>query len=382
MDTSIIEKLSHLPTPFYYYDMELLAATLRAATKAAARHGYAIHYALKANPDARVVRLMAAHGIGADCVSGGEIRQALRHGIPPGGVVYAGVGKTDREIALALRAGIRCLNCESPAELQVVDAIARRLGKTADIALRVNPDIDAHTHRHITTGTADNKFGFSAADLPRAVEACRAMSGVRLVGLHFHVGSQITDLAVFRDLCLRVNEIQAGLESDALPYLNVGGGLGVDYLAPDTHPIPDFEAYFGTFASHLRLLPGQRLHFELGRSLVAQCGTLVARVLYTKTGATKRFVVIDAGMNDLLRPALYQARHLVQNLSSSGPLGPYDVVGPVCESADTFAADVLLPPTRRGDLIAIRSAGAYGQSMASRYNLRPLVRSRHSDTLT
>ena len=379
MDTKTIESFRNLRTPFYYYDMNLLDTTLRAASAAAARHGYELHYALKANPNPRVVRAVAARGIGADCVSGNEIRRAIRCGVPPRQIVYAGVGKTDREIALALREDILCFNCESLPELRVIGSVARRTGRVARVALRVNPNVDAHTHRYITTGTEENKFGFPVADLPEAIAACRETPNVRLVGLHFHVGSQITDLAPFRDLCDRVNELQQSLGTTTLPYVNVGGGLGIDYRDPDTHPLPDFEAYFDTFATRLRLHPGQRLHFELGRSLVGQCGTLVARALYVKEGAAKNFAIIDAGMNDLLRPALYQTVHPIENLTSAEPPRPYDVVGPVCESADRFAADVLLPAVRRGDLIAIRACGAYGESMASRYNLRPLVRARFSD---
>lgn len=381
MDTRTIDALQRIPTPFYYYDMALLNTTLLAATQSASRYGYHLHYAMKANPNPRVLQAVARHGIGADCVSGNEIRQALRHGIPARQIVYAGVGKTDDEIALALREDILCFNCESLPELQVIDQIARQSGHFARVALRVNPGIDAHTHRHITTGTEENKFGFSPADLPQAIGICRQSNHLRLIGLHFHLGSQITGIEPFRLLCECVNGLQSDFHATDLPYINVGGGLGIDYQNPDRHPVPDFAAYFDTFAAHLRLYPGQHLHFELGRSLVGQCGSLITRVLYVKENASKRFVIVDAGMNDLLRPALYQAVHPIENLTSSAPPLRYDIVGPVCESADCFGQDILLPATQRGDLLSIRACGAYGESMASRYNLRPLIDSQFSDTL-
>lgn len=382
MDSTTINAFRQARTPFYYYDMTLLDATLRTATSAALRHGYRLHYALKANFNPRILSAIAGHGIGADCVSGNEIRQALRCGVPSQEIVYAGVGKTDEEIDLALRNDILCFNCESLPELEIIDAIARHRQLIARVALRVNPDIDGHTHRHITTGTTGNKFGFPAADLPGVIATCRQKPNIRLIGLHFHIGSQITDMTPFRKLCERINDLQSQLSTSSLPYINVGGGLGINYQSPDTHPVPDFETYFSIFATHLNIFPGQQLHFELGRSLVGQCGTLVSHVLYVKECAAKNFLIIDAGMNDLIRPALYQATHPIENLTSSAPPHRYDVVGPVCESADCFGENVLLPSASRGDLIAIRACGAYGESMASRYNLRPLIRSRFSDTIS
>ena len=342
MDVTTVEIFQRIPTPFYYYDMELLETTLRTAVELASHHGYHLHYAMKANSNPRILHTVARHGIGADCVSGNEIRQALSHGIPPQQIVYAGVGKTDEEIALALKEDILCFNCESLPELQVIEHIACQADRTARVALRINPGVDAHTHRYITTGTEENKFGFTFTDLPQAIDICRQSNHLSLMGLHFHVGSQIIDMQPFRLLCDRINKLQVDFHTVDLPYLNVGGGLGIDYQTPERHPVPDFATYFNT---------------------------------------SKRFVIIDAGMNDLLRPALYQATHPIENLSSSAPPRRYDVVGPVCESADCFGQDVLLPATRRGDLLAIRSCGAYGESMASRYNLRPLIDSRFSDAL-
>ena len=288
--------------------------------------------------------------------------------------MYAGVGKSDEEIRLALEKGIFCFNCESLPEIEVINMLAGEMGKKASIALRVNPNVDAHTHHYITTGIEENKFGFYLYDLDRAITACREMENIHLIGLHFHIGSQITDLTVFRGLCLRVNEIQSRLKEQGilLPHVNFGGGLGINYDCPTCGLIPDFASYFQIFADFFEALPGQQLHFELGRSLVGQCGSLISRVLYVKEGKHKKFVILDAGMNDLLRPALYQAFHRIENLTSAGEHEKYDVVGPICESSDCFGKDRELPLTKRGDLIAIRSCGAYGEVMASRYNLREL----------
>lgn len=383
MTANTTTRLGHIPTPFYYYDTELLEQTLAAATNAARPGNYRIHYALKANANPGILKAISRHGFGADCVSGNEVAHAIRHGIAPSRIVYAGVGKSDREIALALREDIYCLNCESLPELGVIHQIAQELGKTARVALRVIPNIDAHTHHYVTTGTEENKFGFSIDTLPQAISYCLEAPALQLIGLHFHIGSQITDMGVFHSLCKRVNTIQADLQAQGIifPYLNLGGGLGIDYNNPDLHPIPEFERYFATFRKYLHPLPGQEIHFELGRSLVAQCGHLITRVLYVKQGKNKDFVIVDAGMNDLLRPALYQAKHHIENLTSSGTFSHYDIVGPICESSDSFGQDILLPTTSRGDLIAIRSCGAYGESMASRYNLRNLIQGYFSDTI-
>ncbi len=363
-------------TPFYYYDTALLHATIEAVRREAGRHeGFRVHYAVKANSNAPVLAAVAAAGLGADCVSGAEVEAAIAAGIPAGKVLFAGVGKTDREIGIGLRHGIACFNVESLPELEVINGLALECGRVARVALRVNPDVDAHTHSGITTGLAENKFGISMGEMPRAVRAAMDMRGVRLIGLHFHIGSQVLDVERFRPLCDRVNRIQDGLERDGvrLESINVGGGLGIDYQDPDSAPIPDFGAYFGLYAESLRLRQGQTLHFELGRSVVGQCGTLVSRVLYVKRGEERTFAIIDAGLNDLVRPALYGAHHRIESLTGGGPTGRYDVVGPICESSDVFGRGVELPGCRRGDIIAIRSAGAYGQTMASMYNMRSLA---------
>lgn len=367
-----LDKFKEAPTPFYYYDLSLLRGTLEAVGQAAG--SYCVHYAVKANANPRILREIAAAGFGADCVSGGEVEAAAAAGFSPEKIVFAGVGKTDAEIAKALELGIGCFNVESLPELEVIDEIAAGMHKTAAIALRVNPNIDAHTHHYITTGLAENKFGINLEQLPDVIVRAQSMKHVKLTGLHFHIGSQILDNEPFAALCRKINELQSRLAYVSFTSINVGGGLGIDYDYPDAEPIPDFKQYFDTFRRNIQLRPGQTLHFELGRSIVAQCGSLISRVTYVKQGTKKKFVIVDAGMSELLRPALYGAHHLIQNLSAatSTPEETYDVVGPICESSDVFATDEKLPITQRGDLLAFRSAGAYGEAMASNYNLRKL----------
>jgi len=365
-------------TPFYYYDIALLRETLRAINNETAGYPFQVHYALKANCNSKILNEIAKHGLGADLVSGGELIAASQAGFEAHRMNFSGVGKTDREIKLALEQGIGCFNVESIPELEVINHIAAGMGNQAPVAIRVNPDIDAHTHKYITTGTVDDKFGIPVEALPHVITRATSLPGIRLLGLHFHIGSQITDMEPYRMLCHTINKLIDSSEQQGTRFniINVGGGLGIDYSSPDEHPIADFKSYFDIFKHNLRLREGQQLHFELGRAIVAQCGSLIARVTYVKENRHKKFIVLDAGMNDLIRPALYQARHAIQNLTAAGQEAAgwmsYDVVGPVCESSDTFGHDYRLPHTRRGDIIAIRSAGAYGESMASTYNMRPL----------
>ncbi len=369
------EKFQEIETPFYYYDTELLRETLRAINHEVEKHkGFVVHYAVKANANPKVLNIIAMSGLGADCVSGGEIQASLSSGFSPRKIVYAGVGKSDWEIRLGLKAGIFCFNVESIAELEVINEIAGKMGKTARVAFRINPDVGAHTHSKITTGLAENKFGIAMRDMEDVIEVASHMSHVSFVGLHFHIGSQILNMDDFAALCNRINDLQKQLERKKIVVenINVGGGLGIDYTHPNRVPIPDFKSYFDTYARHLQLREGQTLHFELGRAVVAQCGTLITRTLYVKKGAVKQFAIVDAGMTDLIRPALYQAYHKIENISSDGQKETYDVVGPICESSDVFGKAVDLNVTRRGDLIAIRSAGAYGEIMASQYNCRKL----------
>ena len=370
-----MELLKSVRTPFYYYDTQLLDQTLDILRDMSNYPGFRVHYAIKANANPVILSHILNAGLGVDAVSGGEIQAALNAGFAPDKIVFAGVGKRDDEIELALNHGIECLNVESEAELEVIESIAAAMGVKAPVALRVNPNIDAHTHSYITTGLAENKFGISIEMLEAIVKRCVASPHIDLRGLHFHIGSQITQSDPFRMLCNVVNNLQDHYNAQGIyfPIINVGGGLGIDYDHPDTNPVPDFRTYFSMFHKHLRLRPGQELHFELGRSIVAQCGSLITKVLYVKQGLNKRFVIVDAGMTDLIRPALYQAHLTIQNLTSaSGETAVYDVVGPICESSDVFGKDEQLPVTTRGDLLALRSAGAYGEIMASRYNCREL----------
>lgn len=373
-------------TPFYYYDTALLQATLDEITSIVANYPhFHVHYALKANANPKLLRLIQRAGLGVDCVSGGEVQVGIDNGFDASKIVYAGVGKSDEEILLALHHGIFCFNVESIPELEVINDLAQQVGKVANVCLRINPDVEAHTHANIVTGKAENKFGIALGDMLHVIELAKSLSHIQFLGLHFHIGSQITDMQDYLDLCERVNDIQDHLNEEGIypSVINVGGGLGIDYHDPDRHPIPDFKTYFEIFAEHLCLREGQAIHFELGRSVVAQCGTLIARVLYVKQAATKQFVIIDAGMTELIRPALYQAHHQVQNIScQSTDYQVYDVVGPICESSDVFDKDILLPPTKRGDVIAIRSAGAYGETMASTYNCRSLPVSYTSEELS
>lgn len=370
-----VDKLNSIATPYYYYDTQLLRKTLEVIKQECEKHeNFHVHYAVKANANPKILRIISQYGFGADCVSGGEIKAALEAGFPADSVVYAGVGKSDWEISLGLEKGIACFNVESIAELEVIEELAVAANKIANVAFRINPNIGAHTHANITTGLAENKFGIAMQDMENVIERATTMKNINVVGLHFHIGSQILDMGDFKALCNRINELQLQLDKHHIHVqsINVGGGLGVNYDSPDRQPIPDFQEYFHTYAKHLRLREGQQLHFELGRSVVAQCGSLISRVLYVKQGSHKQFAILDAGMTDLIRPALYQALHKIQNLTSNEPTEVYDVVGPICESSDVFAKAIDLNKCHRGDLIAIRSAGAYGEIMASAYNCRQL----------
>jgi len=374
-----IKQLPRVQTPYYAYDTALLARTLEAIQAETRGHdNWHVHYAVKANTHPDILRQIAAAGFGADCVSGGEIQAALDAGFPASEIAYAGVGKADWEIRLALKAGIAMFNVESLEELEVIHEIATLLNTRARVSFRINPDVGAHTHAHITTGKAENKFGIAKEDMVSVIRQAQAMPRIDFTGLHFHIGSQLLVMDDFAALCTRINELQDELEAAGLyaGNINVGGGLGIDYEAPDAHPIPDFKAYFQTYAQGLKLREGQQLHFELGRAVVAQMGSLITRVLYVKHAKVKKFAIVDAGMTDLIRPALYGAYHKVENLSAAdrGDVETtlYDVVGPICESSDVFVTDYAMPAARRGDIIALRSAGAYGEIMASGYNCRPL----------
>ena len=378
-----IDKLKALPTPFYYYDVKLLQDTLDMVKNEAGKYGYHAHYAVKANANPRILSIIAENGLGADCVSGGEVKAALDAGFPADKIVFAGVGKADWEINLGLDNDIFCFNVESAVELEIIDELAAAKNKVASVALRINPEVDAHTHAKITTGMKENKFGINLSQLGQVLDNLANLKNVKLIGIHFHIGSQITDMSAFRNLVIRVNEIQEDLEARGIRIENVnfGGGLGIDYYHPNHLPIPAFDNYFAVFNKLLKVRPGQQVHFEPGRSVVAQSGTLISKVLYVKEGETKKFAILDAGFTELIRPAMYDAYHRIENISSDEEVELYDVVGPICESSDVFGKDVELNKANRGDLIALRSAGAYGEVMASQYNCRQLPKAYYSDTI-
>lgn len=389
LDFNSTEQLDKVATPFWYYDMDLFRRTVDHVAELSAEHGIKVHYAVKANVERRLLEYISGKGFGADCVSGNEVLHAHSCGFPAGKIVYAGVGKSDKEIYQALQLGIEAFNCESLQEIYVINEMARVCGLKANVSVRINPDIDAHTHKYVTTGLYENKFGISRHEFDKLIGLVQKSGNINFIGLHFHIGSQITRVEeVYALECRRVNEIVAYFERNGLEVknINLGGGLGVDYDDPDENPIADFGKWFGTISSNIALHEGQTVHVEPGRSLVAQCAALISRVLFVKSGETKNFLIMDAGMNDLIRPALYGAYHKIENLSAAmRPFFPthqaYDIVGPVCESSDVWGAGRLLPLSVRGDLMAIRSAGAYGQVMSSRYNMKDLAPAVFSDAM-
>ena len=379
-----VNKFRELETPFYYYDVNVLRETLSCINKEAGKYNnFCVHYAVKANANHKVLTIIRESGLGADCVSGGEIRAAIKAGFPTNKIVYAGVGKTDWEINLGLDYDIFCFNVESVPELEIINELASAKGKTARVAFRINPNVGAHTHANITTGLAENKFGISMEDMDKVMDMAGTLPHVNCVGLHFHIGSQILDMGDFVALCNRVNELQEKLYARQIivEHINVGGGLGIDYAHPNRQAIPNFTEYFATYHKHLKLRPQQTLHFELGRAVVGQCGSLISKVIYVKQGTNKQFAILDAGMTDLIRPALYQAYHKIENITSEEPMETYDVVGPICESSDVFGKAIDLNKAHRGDLFALRSAGAYGEIMASAYNCRALPKGYTSEEL-
>jgi len=378
-----VDKFKSLTTPFYFYDINILKNTLQALTNEASKYNYHIHYAVKANANSRILSIIREYGLGADCVSGGEIQAALNAGFSTDKIVFAGVGKADWEINLGLDNNIFCFNAESIPELEVINELAKNKKKCAQVALRINPEVDANTHKHITTGTKENKFGINLDQLSKVLDKLQVLDSIKLIGIHFHIGSQITDLKPFIKLCNRTVEIREKIakRNIKLEHINFGGGFGIDYKNPDQNMIPDFKTYFDVFHNLFPAEPNQQIHFEPGRSVVGQCGSLISKVLYVKEGSVKKFVVLDAGFTELIRPALYGAHHQIENLTSDSTEETYDVVGPICESSDCFAKDIQLSKTKRDDLIALRSAGAYGEIMASQYNCRKLPEAYFSDLL-
>jgi diaminopimelate decarboxylase len=364
-------------TPYYEYDMRVLRDTLEVVNNSIKDVDYRIHYALKANTQDSILKEIKESGFGVDCVSGNEMELAVQMGFDKEKILFAGVGKTDKELDFAIENSIGCINCESLEELQLISDKSMKLSKITKVALRLNPNIDAKTHKYISTGKSENKFGISNLELKELIDTLDAFQGVDITGLHFHIGSQIMDLNPFIELCEKVKLILNQLkEYFDITFINVGGGLGVDYERPEENLIPDFESYFNVFKKHLDIdLP---IYFELGRSIIAQCGKLYSQVLYVKKGDTRDFAIIDAGMTELLRPALYGAKHCIQKEEVGGRglvSAKYDIVGPICESSDCFAENLSLPVLKRGDRLTISTVGAYGQEMSLNYNLRNKIAS-------
>jgi len=371
-------------TPFYFYDLDVLNQTLDTAMYATKLDNFYIHYAIKANNNRKILETIANKGFGADCVSGWEIEAAIEAGFPASSIAFAGVGKTDAEIAIALNRKIGMIHCESLEEIWVINEMAKALNYRPQIALRLNPNVNALTHAKISTGLTENKFGLTVREFAELVTILDELNNVEIVGLHFHIGSQILDMTVFEKLSERILEIVPQFERTIGPctYLNVGGGLGINYENPTEGIIPDFDGYFETFRSGLAAL-NLPVHFELGRSLVGQCGSLRTKVLYVKKSDEKNFAILDAGMTELMRPALYGAQHKIEKLGTNHTDNNlmYDVVGPICESSDRFAEGVELPELKRGDILTIRSCGAYAESMSLRYNGREAVGNNLKRTL-
>ena len=379
-NAKVIKKFQSLSTPFYYYNLGLLEDTLNSVIENTKNKKFKIHYAVKANANKRILEIIKSKGLGADCVSGNEISKVLDVGFSPKDIVFAGVGKNDVEILIGIKAGISCFNCESFQELQIINKLAKQQNKIVNVALRINPNIDAKTHHYITTGINENKFGIAQNELNEIINNLSNFSNLNISGIHFHIGSQITNFEVFKSLCIRINEMQKWFLDRGISFehINVGGGLGVDYVNVDENSIPNFKDYFKIFNELLEIRNEQEVYFELGRAIVAQCGSLISKVLFIKKGDSKKFVIIDAGITELIRPALYQSYHKIENITSDEDSEIYDVVGPICESSDIFGKSVRLPKTKRGDLIAIRSTGAYGEVMSSTYNLRDKVKHYYS----
>lgn len=380
---NVISALQKFKTPYFFYDLDVLRNTLEEVKKHAISKGYHVHFALKANNQTRILKVIKEAGLGADCVSGGEVQRAIDAGFSPDEIAFAGVGKSDEEIELGLKHDIFCFNCESPQELDVLNELVGKHNKKARVALRLNPNVEADTHKYITTGLNENKFGINESDLDNVLKKFPDLKNLELIGIHFHIGSQIEKFTPFEELCSKANALNNYIEDKGfkLTVINVGGGFGINYDHPNDNAIPDFERFFGLFEANIKLKEHQGLHFELGRSVVGQSGSLITRVLYTKEGRAKNFAIVDAGMTELIRPALYQAKHRVDVLTSEKPEKTYDVVGPICESSDTFRKDISIPEVQRGDLVAIRSAGAYGEVMRSAYNLREANPSVFSDDI-
>jgi diaminopimelate decarboxylase len=374
-DVDLSALAAKVGTPFYCYSTATLERHYRVLSDAFAGVPTLICYAMKANSNQSVIATLARQGAGADIVSGGELMRALKAGVAANKIVFSGVGKTRDEMAAALQAGILCFNVESEPELEALSEVASTMDRTAPVSVRVNPDVDAKTHAKIATGKAENKFGVPLSRAREVYDNARKLPGIRIMGVDMHIGSQIVELAPFDNATALLAEFARTLMSDGhkLEHIDLGGGLGIPYRPGDPEP-PHPSAYAETITRHTKGL-GLKLVFEIGRMIVGNAGILLTRVLYVKRGEAKTFVVIDAAMNDLIRPTLYEAYHDIWPVRApaNGATMTADVVGPVCETGDYLALDRTLPVCKAGDLLAVMTAGAYGAVQSSTYNTRPLV---------
>jgi len=375
-DVPVAEIAAQVGTPFYLYSTATLVRHFRLFDEALAGMDHLICYAMKAASNQAILKTLAAEGAGMDVVSGGEYRRARAAGVPGERIVFSGVGKTAEEIRLALDGGVRQFNVESEPEMQVLSAVASRMGKTAPITIRVNPDVDAKTHAKIATGKSENKFGIPISRAREVYAMAAALPGIEVIGIDVHIGSQLTELEPFELAYTKVAELTEVLRADGhdIRRLDLGGGLGIPYTrSNEAPPLPlDYGALIKRNVGHL----GCEIEIEPGRLIVGNAGILVSEVIYVKSGEGRDFLILDGAMNDLIRPAMYEAYHDIVPVIEPAPgteQAPFDIVGPVCESGDTFARQRLMPPLIAGDLVAFRSAGAYGAVMASEYNSRPLV---------
>lgn len=369
-DVDLTQLAEKVGTPFYCYSSATLARHYRVFADAFPK-GTLIAYSVKANGNLGVLRTLAELGAGADVVSGGELKKALKAGIPANRIVFSGVGKTRAEMTLGLDAGIHQFNVESEPELVALNGVAKDLGKRAPITIRINPDVDAKTHAKITTGTSENKFGIPWSRARAAYTLAASLPSLEIVGVDMHIGSQITELSPFEAAFARVADLVKTLRADghSIRRIDLGGGLGVPYAPTD--PAPPAPELYGAAVSRAVADLGCDLILEPGRLIAANAGVLVSRVTYVKQGEAKKFLILDAGMNDLIRPAMYDAHHEIVSVREAPNSAVYDVVGPVCESSDLFGANRRLPELKEGDLVALLTAGAYGAVMASAYNARP-----------
>ena len=380
--SELVKRFINLSTPFYYYDLDILEKNLL-NLKNTLKPFNKVHFSVKSNTNPRILSVIKNFNLGIDAVSANEIKHCINLGFTPRDIVFAGVGKSDEEIEYGIINNISYFNVESLQELEVIDSISKKFSKKTTVSIRINPNIKSETHKKIQTGSSDDKFGIDLNDISH-IPKLRKLENINIRGLHFHIGSQIINLKPFHDLCKISNEILNYLRENDIKIknINVGGGLGIDYEYPENNLLSNFKEFINLFNNEIRLDKNQSIHFELGRSIVGQCGFLISKILYSKKSYDKNFLILDSGMNNLIRPALYNSKHKISNLTSknSDHLN-YDVAGPICESSDTFAKDYRLVKSIRGDLIAIHSCGAYAESMSSNYNLRDNINSYYSDTI-